>query len=101
MDSTEAARIELQSTPRLPIKFLMAIWMVYFFDQTAPAAAECNRSSAIKLKMVSVTVTDEPSGNMMRVEDLQLVRTVDARGLHERERDGHIVLTVHEDTGGR
>ena len=31
MDSTEAARIELQSTPRLPIKFLMAIWMVYFF----------------------------------------------------------------------
>ena len=34
-------------------------------------------------------------------EDLQLVRTVDARGLHERERDGHIVLTVHEDTGGR
>ena len=27
MDSTEAARIELQSTPRLPIKFLMAIWM--------------------------------------------------------------------------
>lgn len=31
MESTEAARMELQSTPVLPMKFLMAIWMVYFF----------------------------------------------------------------------
>ena len=31
MDSTEADRMELQSTPVLPMKFLMAIWMVYFF----------------------------------------------------------------------
>lgn len=31
MDRTDAARIELQSTPVLPMKFLMAIWIVYFF----------------------------------------------------------------------
>lgn len=37
MDRTDAARIELQSTPVLPMKFLMAIWIVYFFwsDKTS------------------------------------------------------------------
>ena len=36
-DRTDAARIELQSTPVLPMKFLMAIWIVYFFwsDKTS------------------------------------------------------------------
>ncbi|MFQ9762254.1 MAG: hypothetical protein ACLRYE_03015 [Gemmiger formicilis] len=101
MDRTDAARIELQSTPVLPMKFLMAqSGSCTSSGQTKPAAAGCSRSSArMKLKIVSVMVTLEPRGSMMLEKNLPLAGTVDTRGLDQRQRQRHIVLAVHEDTG--